>query len=336
MRPTAGWAPLCLSMCIASAAALGGASARAAAPDAAPGAASGVMGTRDDTWSSLWLTPEQRAQRLLDSGHPDEAAGLFKDPRRRAYADLKAGRYAEAAKLLKPFRDERSQYNLGNALAWQGDLTSALAAYNAALDQAPGDHDARHNRDLVAQELEREAKQGSGKGGSQQQGASGQQQGGNDQSRGSQSKGSQSKSSSGQGQSGSAAQTPGSAQSGSSPQDRSGTGSQEADQAQRDAELAARLQRNSAQGPAQKNGQSSVGGTGNARSGEVSGEDLATRNKAQAGEDLPPPKSEQTLALEQWLRRIPDDPGGLLRRKFLIEHIERQQAEQSQGEDTDQ
>jgi Ca-activated chloride channel family protein len=32
-------------------------------------------------------------------------------------------------------------------------------------------------------------------------------------------------------------------------------------------------------------------------------------------------KSEQ--ALQQWLRRIPDDPGGLLRRKFLLEHQRR-------------
>ncbi len=28
------------------------------------------------------------------------------------------------------------------------------------------------------------------------------------------------------------------------------------------------------------------------------------------------PMDEQRLSREQWLRRIPDDPGGLLRRKF--------------------
>lgn len=32
---------------------------------------------------------------------------------------------------------------------------------------------------------------------------------------------------------------------------------------------------------------------------------------------------EQKQALEQWLRRIPDDPGGLLRRKFLLEYQRR-------------
>ena len=29
---------------------------------------------------------------------------------------------------------------------------------------------------------------------------------------------------------------------------------------------------------------------------------------------------EEQLAAEQWLRRIPDDPGGLLKRKFLHQY----------------
>jgi Ca-activated chloride channel family protein len=32
---------------------------------------------------------------------------------------------------------------------------------------------------------------------------------------------------------------------------------------------------------------------------------------------------EDAQAMEQWLRRIPDDPGGLLRRKFMNEHLRR-------------
>jgi Ca-activated chloride channel family protein len=39
-----------------------------------------------------------------------------------------------------------------------------------------------------------------------------------------------------------------------------------------------------------------------------------------------PPDSEQTDQIEQWLQRIPDDPGGMLRRKFLIEHLLREPA----------
>jgi Ca-activated chloride channel homolog len=35
--------------------------------------------------------------------------------------------------------------------------------------------------------------------------------------------------------------------------------------------------------------------------------------------------SEEDIALEQWLRQIPEDPSGLLRRKFMLEHIQRRQ-----------
>ena len=33
--------------------------------------------------------------------------------------------------------------------------------------------------------------------------------------------------------------------------------------------------------------------------------------------------AERQQAMEQWLRRIPDDPGGLLRRKFALQHRRR-------------
>ena len=32
---------------------------------------------------------------------------------------------------------------------------------------------------------------------------------------------------------------------------------------------------------------------------------------------------EEQQALEQWLRRVPDDPGGLLRRKFRYQSLQR-------------
>jgi len=40
-------------------------------------------------------------------------------------------------------------------------------------------------------------------------------------------------------------------------------------------------------------------------------------------------ESEQQQATEQWLRRIPDDPGGLWRRKFLYQY----QKQQNQGDE---
>ena len=55
---------------------------------------------------------------------------------------------------------------------------------------------------------------------------------------------------------------------------------------------------------------------------EGEGEDGEQR--AETAEATPLDTEEQQAA-EQWLRRIPDDPGGLLRRKFLYQY--RQQAD---------
>jgi Ca-activated chloride channel family protein len=45
---------------------------------------------------------------------------------------------------------------------------------------------------------------------------------------------------------------------------------------------------------------------------------------ARPGDGPPPAQSEQAQSLDQWLRWIPDDPAGLLRRKFMIEHMRHQ------------
>ncbi|MGH8150599.1 MAG: hypothetical protein ACRETB_11585 [Steroidobacteraceae bacterium] len=291
-----------------------------------------------DAWSKLWITPAQQAQRLLEAGQPGAAAQLFKDPRLRAYAELRAGDYARAAKLLEPFHDARSEYNRGNALARAGRLSAALAAYDAALHAAPHDRDARHNRDLIARALEQQAAQRSGGSGSQGKRASAGSRNGRSSHGGSRGQGAQSQSAASQGAAsrGASGQEASGAQSGSASASRAGsspsnagTPQQQAEQARQDAELAARL----ANDATRRGSQAQVGGTGRARGNGSAGADIAARRKARsaAGDVAGPPVSEQTLALEQWLRRIPDDPGGLLRRKFLIEHLERQQRAQAQG-----
>ena len=46
-----------------------------------------------------------------------------------------------------------------------------------------------------------------------------------------------------------------------------------------------------------------------------------TAQAAQAG----PGEQERDQAMEQWLRRVPDDPSGLLREKFRYESLKRQE-----------
>lgn len=56
------------------------------------------------------------------------------------------------------------------------------------------------------------------------------------------------------------------------------------------------------------------------------GEDQQQGEQQMAQEDAQPLNDEERQALEQWLRRVPDDPGGLLRRKFELQHAERQRS----------
>lgn len=269
-------------------------------------------------WSDLWHTPDQQGQALLDAGQPAQAADLFRDPRRRAYADLEAGRYAAAAKQLGSFDDPRSEYNRGNALAKSGNLRAALAAYDAALKQAPADRDTRHNRELVARALQQQhqsqqPRSGNGRQG-QQQGQSGAQKPGGSGSRQS-GKGSQT---AGGGQAGANGSQAGANRPGNDAQQHatangSNSAGQAPGQAQRDAAQAAALAR--AQRERGVNGKS------------AQGQDSQRDGRQAGGTDTPkqPPESERQLALDQWLRQIPDSAAGLLQRKFLIEHMMRQQ-----------
>jgi len=50
--------------------------------------------------------------------------------------------------------------------------------------------------------------------------------------------------------------------------------------------------------------------------------DLATETR---GDVRDKPSSDAAIALDQWLRQIPEDPSGLLRRKFMLDHLRREQ-----------
>jgi Ca-activated chloride channel family protein len=270
------------------------------------------------SWSDLWYRRDQQGQHALQAGDSKRAAELFADPRHQAYAELQSGQYAAAAKRLEPFADADSQYNRGNALAKSGDLQGALNAYDGALGHADLESslrgDAQHNRDLVARQLQAQEHQ--------QHSSSGQPPPPQGKEDGKQ-QGNESKDGSGASRSSSQPATAGS----TSPSAGSTSPSQGENKTQPD------VSRQSGSPPTTPSSPSSsaqaIGGdeqrqAAGAGSDARGGTEQMNSRKAQIGDSVQP-QTEQQLALEQWLRQIPDDPGGLLRRKFMIEHLMKQQ-----------
>ena len=216
-------------------------------------------------WDDLWQRRDQQAFRALRDGEPDIAAGMFNDPQWRAAALYRNGDYAAAASSFSRDRSVSGQYNLGNALARQGEYRRAIAAYEAALAADPGHDDASFNKALVEKLLEQQE--------SAEQNNDEQQQ-----------------------------QSDGQPEASSQPQDDSDgdQGDEDEQPGQPPAE---------AEQPPQPN-DSDPERSEQDQDGQEEQEELASRD-------------EQQDALEQWLRRVPDDPGGLLRRKFQYETNQR-------------
>lgn len=271
-------------------------------------------------WSDLWLRPDQQASRALARGNPAAAARLFRNPRWKAAADYRAGNFANALQDLKAPSTADDWYNRGNALARLGHLRKALHAYDEALKLDPQHADARYNRKLVEKALHSQEKNGSNDGSNpnNQQGERKSDTQGKRQGRG------------GNGD--------------NSARDRNGP----EHQAQSDQRQQTRGRNNASGKPGTRGKmQDKAAGSGQTRkqpgagqrakaAGDKGSPDNRRQQAARASKGRPSetgPEKESKQAEEQWLRRIPDDPGGLLRRKFLYQY--RKEINRDSNDDND-
>ena len=259
------------------------------------------------SWQDLWQTPNQQAAKAFAQQNYVQAAEQFGDPRWKASALYRAGHYAEAAELLKTGQAADDFYNLGNALARQGDLPAALHAYEQVLEQDPEHADARYNKDLVEKELQQQQQQNrqENQGKNKEQNQKQPQQ--KDQTQNS-------------------AQSQESASSQNSPQTQQGQGQKPPDSEshpQTEASLPSKGEEN--RDPPREKEQPDASP---AQSQGVKEDE--TQTDAAADSPEPPPESAEERETRLMLQQIPDDPGGLLRRKFLYQSRRRGGQEQTE------
>lgn len=248
------------------------------------------------SWDDLWLTRDQQAQRELEKGNAMEAGELFKDPVWQAVAKYRAAEYGPSAAGFANQEDTDNLYNLGNALARLGEIETAIDAYEQVLEIDPDMEDAIYNRDLLKDLLE------------QQQDSQGGEQGNQENA-----------SESG----GGAQQSEGESQSDQSGQEGAtgdpGAEGQEGESSVRDQDNVNQEDLEAMQAELERAAQEAQ---------QQSGEAQEQQGMSQADAEQMRRAQEQRQAMEQWLRRIPNDPGGLLRRKFRYQY-------QRQGKDQD-
>ena len=241
-------------------------------------------------WNDLWKTRDQQAKEAMESGDYDKAIELFEDSEWLAAAHYKAGNYRQSANGYNNNSNIDHLYNHANSLAKIGQFEEAIENYEKVIAEEPNAEDALYNLNLLKDLLSenQSSEENNDDGQSSEEASTGEQ---SQQQNGDESEQSDNEGNSKTGDSDD--------ESDANPNQKL---SNEEDIEAIEKELERAAEENSNQEPQQEdNNESGLEG-----------------RMAQ----------EQQQAMEQWLRRIPDDPGGLLRRKFRYQY-------QRQGIDQD-
>lgn len=244
-------------------------------------------------WDDLWLNKNQQAMRALDSEQAELASELFNNKEWKAAANYRKGDFATVEEILNEHEDTRSIYNRANAMAKQGRYEDAITAYDEVLESKPEHEDAIFNRDLIKKELEKQQQSDSDQKSDEK---SDQQQQEDSESKEQQSESDQQKSDK---QENSDEQ-----QSSQQQQEEQDNSEQQQDGKKQESEEQQKSEQEKQEQQAKESGD----------------KEEEEQQQAQASTQEEKELDEEQQATEQWLRRIPDDPSGLLRRKFKYQY----------------
>ncbi len=271
----------------------------------------------------LWSSPDQKAMREFNAGNNENAAKHFTNNDWKASALYRNGDYEAVVEILKDASSSDALYNKGNALAQLGKFKEAIKAYDEALEINESDEDTLFNHEQVSKALQQQeqdkdkSKDESDKGEAEQDS---EEQDGDKQEQSEQ----KSEQQSDQDSEDSNPESEDKQQQDSKPTDSEQDKKDKEELKQRDAEAEAKQQ--------EKDKQEYQDSLHDEQKDKEQQDKQNVENKEQDNSDsedkpaeieINPVEAsitEQEKATEQWLKRIPDDPGGLLRRKFQYQY----------------
>ena len=271
-------------------------------------------------WLDLWQTPDQQAYALARQQQHSQAAKKFENPNWKGVAEYQAGDYQPALETLSGLatknNSDTAHYNHGHALARNKQLDDAIAAYDKALAINPNMENAKQAKAIIEalqkqqrQEQQQEQQKEGEENNEQQQGdQQDKQQEGSEQSsdkNNPSSKNSESESNSENDSEGSTEKNNDSSNKLLDRQAEQNNSENEDQQAQKNSEQEDNSEKTAAERQeAERDADNKSETEHNTTDIKLSEEQL---------------NAEQQAELQQWLKKIPDDPGGLLRRKFQYE-----------------
>ena len=253
-------------------------------------------------WDDLWLRTDQQAEKLFQAGAEKDAAQLFENPEWKGTAAYRTGDYEKAIEEFSRKDRPLTNFNRGNSLAFAGRLEEALAAYEKVLAENPKHEDALFNHDLIEKILQEQQKKQQNKkadkGKENEQGKNKQDQ--------------QQDSSKAD-----AEQNEKSSQQSSAEKQDSGDPKSSSEEKNND-------KKQSNEGENKLNDKTDSTEAKKNKKKKKKNNKLAEKNIASGDEqELTADEQSRQQTLEQWLRKIPDDPGRLLRNKMKREYQRR-------------
>jgi Ca-activated chloride channel family protein len=253
------------------------------------------------SWQDLWSRPDQQAALHFESQEWDKIPGNA-SPEWKAAARYRSEDYKGAIEIYENSdqSDSATHFNLGNALAKSNNLEKAIASYSKAIEINPNMESAKYNRDLVEKMLEQQQEQqsqNSDTGNENQQ----------DEEKGEKQK---------------------SDNNSQSKKQNAGSENGETDsenEASRNRDPTSDQGKPEKSEPEKSASQNQNAGESNQAVSDEQGSGVDKQLDRSAGT-----MDEQQQAMEQWLRQVPDNPGGLLRRKFAQQYFHREQQETPQ------
>lgn len=257
-------------------------------------------------WNALWKNNDQLGQAALQQGDAEKASELFNNPEWKAAAEYRAGNYEQAIDQLSNIDTADSHYNRGNALAKAGQLDKALKAYNRAIELQADHEDAKHNKELIEKSKQQNQQKSSEQKDDKQKKQDNQNADKKDQ----------------QSQQGDSQDNKDNSQQNQN-KNQDGKKSKENNKPSSDTEnKKTDDEKNSKQNSDKKESDAEKQ---QAKKQAAEQQAADEKEKAESSSMQKPEDKSDELDLDQqqtqqWLKKIPDDPGGLLRRKFQYQY----------------